>query len=231
MTAVWQAAIPDMAPGGQASAYLPMRIMPSGLQPLLMASFFINLLPSGVAMFSPALASALTAGVMSPTTMPWTFAAFVLLSEGAMMLVSSKSQAHDFADWMNGVRTQSSNPKDFQGLDTWALEQSICELQRVGQCSCAGCKHPRHVSGKPELAGRAQIDAGIRGLSPGAATEAFLLQQQRLVRFWGCLALAGLALASHLLDNVCTALLGAPLGCLSLLLLAGFLLSTERQVR
>lgn len=75
-----------------------------------------------------------------------------------------------------------------------------------------------------------QIEAGIRGFSPGAATEAFLLQQQRLTRFWGCLGLAGLALASHLLDNLCAALLGAPLGAGSLLLMIGFLLSIERQV-
>ena len=79
--------------------------------------------------------------------------------------------------------------------------------------------------------GYEQIEAGIRGRSPGAATEAFLLQQQRLTRFWGCLGLAGLALASHLLDNLCAALLGAPLGAGSLLLLTGFLLSIERQVR
>ena len=84
--------------------------------------------------------------------------------------------------------------------------------------------------GQPQAASHAQVEAGIRGLSPGAATEAFLLQQQRLTRFWGCLGLAGLALASHLLDNLCAGLLGAPLGAQSLLLLTGFLLSIERQV-
>lgn len=87
------------------------------------------------------------------------------------------------------------------------------------------------VEGPPHPGTHAQIEAGIRGRSPGAATEAFLLQQQRLTRFWGCLGLAGLALASHLLDNLCAALLGAPLGAGSLLLLTGFLLSIERQVR
>ena len=85
--------------------------------------------------------------------------------------------------------------------------------------------------GQPQAASHAQVEAGIRGVSPGAATEAFLLHQQRLTRFWGCLGLAGLALASHLLDNLCAALLGAPLGAQSLLLLTGFLLSIERQVR
>ena len=86
-------------------------------------------------------------------------------------------------------------------------------------------------TGQPQPPSHAQVEAGIRGYSPGAATEAFLLQQQRLTRFWGCLGLAGLALASHLLDNLCAALLGAPLGAQSLLLLTGFLLSIERQVR
>lgn len=93
-----------MAPGEQASSYLPLPIMPAGLQPLLMASFFFNQLPSGVALFSPAAAAALTASVMSPAAMPWSFAAFVLLSEGVLMFVNSKGQAHELADWMNAVR-------------------------------------------------------------------------------------------------------------------------------
>ena len=94
-----------MAPGEQASSYLPLPILPAGLQPLLMASFFFNQLPSGVALFSPAAAGLLTASVMSPAVMPWAFAAFVLLSEGALMFISSKTQAHELADWMNAVRS------------------------------------------------------------------------------------------------------------------------------
>ncbi len=74
-----------------------------------------------------------------------------------------------------------------------------------------------------------QVEAGIRGMSPGPSTEAFLLRQAQLTRFWGCLALAGLAVAAQYLDRACTVLLGAPLGCQSVLLLAGFLIALERQ--
>lgn len=74
-----------------------------------------------------------------------------------------------------------------------------------------------------------QVEAGVRGMSPGPSTEAFLLRQAQLTRFWGCLALAGLAVAAQFLDRACTVLLGAPLGCQSVLLLAGFLIALERQ--
>ena len=70
-----------------------------------MASFFFNQLPAGVALFSPALAGALTASAMSPAAMPWAFAAFVLLGEGVLMFANSKGKAHELADWMNAVRT------------------------------------------------------------------------------------------------------------------------------
>ena len=43
--------------------YLPMRLTPSGMGPLLMASFVFNMLPQAVAMVSPAAAEAL-AGIM-----------------------------------------------------------------------------------------------------------------------------------------------------------------------
>ncbi|KAK9833436.1 hypothetical protein WJX81_005377 [Elliptochloris bilobata] len=172
----FQVGAPGVGPGEGASSYLPMRIMPSGMQPLLMGSFAFHLLPSAVGMISPALASALVARAMSPAAMPWTFSGFVLLTEGLGVVASAPKLAHETAEWMTAV------------------------------------------------------EAGIKGLSPGAETEAFLLQQQRLTRFWGCLAIAALAAASHLLDSACQSLLGAPLGCQSILLLAGFLLSVERQV-
>ena len=103
--AAWQAASPGAAPGEQASSYLPLRIAPAGLQPLLIMSFFFSQLPSGVALISPAAAGALTASVMSPAAMPWSFAAFVLVSELGLMFANSRVQAHELADWMNAVRT------------------------------------------------------------------------------------------------------------------------------
>ena len=74
-------------------------------------SFFFSQLPSGLALISPAAAAALTASVMSPAAMPWSFAAFVLASELGLMYANSKVQAHELADWMNAVRTREPDFK------------------------------------------------------------------------------------------------------------------------
>ena len=138
-----------MAPGQQASSYLPLRIMPAGLNPLLMASFFFNQLPSGVALFSPALAAALTASVMSPAAMPWAFAAFVLLSEGGLMLVNSKGQAHELADWMNAVRTVGTDLS--MALDMCAARQGLCEPHPVAHCSCLRSTGVHRALAQPQV--------------------------------------------------------------------------------
>lgn len=76
-----------------------------------------------------------------------------------------------------------------------------------------------------------QSDIGIRGQVPGAPTARFLDRQQALMRGLGATALAAMTLLTHALDQLCDMHLGAPLGCTSLLLIASFLASVQRQVR
>ncbi len=76
-----------------------------------------------------------------------------------------------------------------------------------------------------------QVDAGIKGITPGAETQQFLARKAFAARLVGCLALGGLAVSAELADRACGALLGAPVGCMNFLLLAGLLTSMERQAR
>ncbi len=75
-----------------------------------------------------------------------------------------------------------------------------------------------------------QVDAGVKGVSPGPFTEDFLVQQQGLMRFWGGLAVAGLAVAANLFDAACARHLGASLNAISLIMITGFITTALRQV-
>ena len=88
----------------QQQAYLPMRIMPNGVLPLLMSSFAFHILPAAVGMFSHAAADALVASAMSARALPWTFGAFVFLIEAVGVRTSAPSAAQDLSEWMNAVR-------------------------------------------------------------------------------------------------------------------------------
>jgi hypothetical protein len=78
---------------------------------------------------------------------------------------------------------------------------------------------------------RAQIDAGIKGVAPGYATQQFLQHKVRQCKFWGGLALAGLAVAAHLFDQLCLSVVGTTLATTSLVIIVGAVLQTSRQVR
>ena len=95
---------PEAQQQQQQQAYLPMRIMPNGVLPLLMSSFAFHILPAAVGMFSPDVANALVASAMSTSALPWTFGAFVFLVEAVSVRASAPSAAHDLSDWMNAVR-------------------------------------------------------------------------------------------------------------------------------
>ena len=76
----------------------------------------------------------------------------------------------------------------------------------------------------------AQVDAGIKGVSPGVDTEDFLVSQQSLMRLWGGLAVAGLAVAAHLFDGACTQHLGFNLNSIMLVMITGYVTTALRQV-
>jgi preprotein translocase subunit SecY len=73
-------------------------------------------------------------------------------------------------------------------------------------------------------------DMGVRGLSPGADTAAFLGRRRAQLKLLNAAFVAGVSLAARGADAACAALLGAPLGCLQLLLLASTALAAFRQV-
>ena len=77
----------------------------------------------------------------------------------------------------------------------------------------------------------AQVDAGIKGVSPGAHTEEFLAGLQRLMRVWAGVAVAGLAVAAHLFDAACARHLGFSLNSIMLIMITGYVTTALRQAR
>jgi preprotein translocase subunit SecY len=71
---------------------------------------------------------------------------------------------------------------------------------------------------------------GIKGVAPGKYTVDFLRHKVRQCKFWGGLALGGLAVAAHLYDALCHAALGVGLATTSLVIIVGAVLQTSRQV-
>lgn len=75
-----------------------------------------------------------------------------------------------------------------------------------------------------------QINVGIRGVAPGKYTVDFLRATVRRCKFWGGLALGGLAVAAHAFDALCRAQLGVSLATTSLVIIVGAVLQASRQV-
>ncbi|CAL8463377.1 g2911 [Coccomyxa elongata] len=157
------------------SDYLPLRITPSGMGPLLMASFVFYMLPQVVAFVHPPTALAMASFLFNPNVLPWSFGLFVFLT--MLLDFGSGNAAREMAEWM------------------------------------------------------ASVDAGVKGVSPGPFTEDFLVQQQGLMRFWGGLAVAGLAVAANLFDAACARHLGASLNAISLIMITGFITTALRQAQ
>lgn len=65
----------------------------------------------------------------------------------------------------------------------------------------------------------AQNDTGIVGISPGADTERFLTLRRRQLKFINAFFIATVSLLARAVDVASVLLIGAPIGCLSLLLL------------
>jgi preprotein translocase subunit SecY len=76
-----------------------------------------------------------------------------------------------------------------------------------------------------------QIDVGIKGVAPGYATQQFLAEKLRQCKFWGGLALAGLAVSANLFDQLCLGMVGTTLATTSLVIIVGAVMQTSRQVR
>jgi hypothetical protein len=76
----------------------------------------------------------------------------------------------------------------------------------------------------------AAAEVGVRGVPPGADTEALLVARSRATRLAGAGALAGLSLVAAGFDAGCKAVLGGAPGSAALLLAAGFVASAQRQV-
>ncbi|KAF6257493.1 pre protein translocase secY subunit [Scenedesmus sp. NREL 46B-D3] len=74
------------------------------------------------------------------------------------------------------------------------------------------------------------IDVGVKGVAPGYATQQFLAQKLRQCKFWGGMALAGLAVSANLFDQLCLSMVGTTLATTSLVIIVGAVMQTSRQV-
>ena len=86
-----------------AGATLPLRLAPSGMSPLLMASLAYHILPSVVGLVSGSAAAAFAAWLARPAVGPAAMAAFILLGEAAA--VSGSQAPKEMADWMASAET------------------------------------------------------------------------------------------------------------------------------
>ena len=76
----------------------------------------------------------------------------------------------------------------------------------------------------------AQNDTGIKGLSPGIATERFLSLRRAQMKALNAAFIASVSLIARAVDVACAVLIGVPLGCLNLLLLVSTVVGGARQV-
>lgn len=168
--------VPDTtAARASAGATLPLRLAPSGMSPLLMASLAYHILPSVVGLVSGSVASAFAAWLARPAVGCTTMAAFILLGEAVS--VSGSEAPKEMADWM------------------------------------------------------ASAETGLVATPPGEDTERELRSLTAATRMAGASLLACLYLAAVAVDALGrVALGGSPPGAVSLLLAAGFVTSSARQV-
>lgn len=75
-----------------------------------------------------------------------------------------------------------------------------------------------------------QVNVGIKGVPPGPETVQHLRSKVRQAKFWGGMALGGLAVTAHLFDSLCQSWLGTTLATTSLIIIVGAVLQTARQV-
>ena len=160
--------------GSADASYLPLRLTPSAMGPLLMGSLALHLLPSGIGLVAPRLGASLAAWLARPAVGPLATAFLVVATEAAA--TASRDGPRAMAEWM------------------------------------------------------AAAEVGVRGVPPGADTEALLVARSRATRLAGAGALAGLSLVAAGFDAGCKAVLGGAPGSAALLLAAGFVASAQRQV-
>ena len=162
--------------GAPVASYLPLRLTPGAMGPLLMGSLALHLVPSALGLLWPAGGAALAGWLGRPLVGPLATAFLIVASEA--ISTASREDPRSLAEWM------------------------------------------------------AASEMGIRGVPPGAATEAVLVAKGRATRLAGAGTLALLSLAAAGMDGICRALLnGAAPGSSALLLCVGFVASTERQVK
>jgi len=126
------------------AAYLPLRILPNGLTPLLLCSYALSVLPTALNFVLPDVARALTASVLSPGALPWTFGVFVVLFEAIGARLGARSVARDLADWLATVRPCSRGSNS-------SREAHACAWRGLGggASSCAvaflGCREKQSL--------------------------------------------------------------------------------------
>lgn len=95
----------------------------------------------------------------------------------------------------------------------------------IGQQPGPPCPPPSPIPCPPVPA--AQINVGIKGVPPGHETVQHLKRKVRQAKFWGGLALGGLAVTAHLFDALCASWLGTTLATTSLVIIVGAVLQVR----
>lgn len=176
-------------------------------------------------------------GLANPFETALGFAVLVLVVEGVTFADMTPRQ---ISQYLSGVSASSSDctaPARLHSASWWRAPTGA----RVVAATAAFARPPQ---GWPLAAGLTpvaavlcicplpclpQSDAGIQGLSPGDATIAFLAAKRQQLKLLNAALLAVLSLASRAVDAASAALIGVPVGCLSLLLLSSTVASGVRQ--
>lgn len=74
------------------------------------------------------------------------------------------------------------------------------------------------------------MSVGIQGIVPGKPTEDHMKERLMKCKFWGGLALGGLAITAALFDILCQSFLGTTLATTSLIIIVGAVVQTTRQI-
>lgn len=121
--------------------------------------------------------------------------------------------------WHAMVESLLAVQQSFFGLVFYGVVVFIMEFLPV-----AGIK-PKEIAEYFSL-----MSVGIQGIVPGKPTEDHMKEKLMKCKFWGGLALGGLAVTAALFDILCQSFLGTTLGTTSLLIIVGAVMQTTKQM-
>lgn len=127
------------------TAYLPIRVSPNAMQPVIIASFLFHELPMVVALFSPRVGGALASFLQTGIWFPLLYGSTVFV---AAIIEVAESTPKQMTDYLNAVRLAASTT--FSSADT--LQH--CRLACLLMCSvCHAIVDPTMGTVSPRQSG------------------------------------------------------------------------------